>query len=114
MPKGKRRGDPKPLCRACRKHRVKHWGNKFCSVACVPLEVRQAGARKGRKLFAYRTRAKAFQSDIARLGRSMTREDLLTVFQQIYRRAYISGYNVGKLNQGHPAAWKAAQERGAA
>ena len=109
-----RRSGQKPFCKNCHVTRVKQWANDYCSSACVPRSLRQAGGRKGRLDFAYRKRAATFRSDLERLPRHCSREDLLDILMRVYKRGYHSGYNVGKLSHGNPDAWKAAQERGAA
>lgn len=105
------------LCATCGIRRVKGAHNRFCSQACVPRSLRQANCRKGRKTFAYRRRALAFRGDLERIGRSTTREDLLDVFNAIYKRAYNSGFQTGKKRRDELDAamvLPAARDRGAA
>lgn len=111
MPLGVRRGDLKPFCHTCGQNRVKTWVNKYCSAECVPKSVRQANCQKGRKTFAYRRRAVIFREHLARMDRSITREELTEVFWSIYRQAYASGFHVGRYGSGK---LKDAVERGAA
>lgn len=58
---------------------------------------RRLAGHKGRATFAYRCRARLFAREVESLrGRSLTREELLAVFQRIYYRAYNAGYQCGK------------------
>jgi len=81
---------------------------RFCSMACVPLSVRQAGGYKGRATYAYRIRAEKFRDELKRLeGRRVTSEALFEVFNRIYRRGFNTGWRTGRLNQ-RPAIVEAA------
>jgi hypothetical protein len=87
------------LCETCKVERVKGYRQRYCSIACVPLAVRQEAGRAGRKTGVYRRRAIAFRADIARLtdsGERVTREDLLDVLAIVYRRAYHAGFFAGR------------------
>lgn len=47
-------------------------------------------------MFAYRARMRAFNEEIGKLqARSVTRAQLLDVFNRIYRRGYNTGYQAG-------------------
>ncbi len=104
------------LCRTCGVNRVKDPKHTFCSPGCVPRSVRQDNCRRGRKTFAYRRRALSFREDLDRLGRTPTREDMLAIFQRVYRRAYNSGFQAGRTARlmGDVGALTRAMERGAA
>jgi len=82
----------------------------------VPKAIRQANCRKGRKTWAYKRRSAAFRADLERLGQRVSREDLLDVFQAIYKRAYNSGFQCGRALSAadEGIAFAAARERGAA
>ena len=98
-----------PKCKTCG-HTVKGRDNRFCSPACVPKSIRQDNYRRGRKTFAYRRRALCFRSDLERLGRSFSREELLTVFWTVYKRGYVTGFKTGRAG----SSFQDAVERGAA
>ena len=105
-----KRGTPKPFCQTCKVKRVRNHTNKFCSQACVPRSIRQDNCQRGRKTFAYRRRAQLFRADLARIDKRIPREELMAVVWTIYKRAYNSGFQVGKAG----GQFKAAVERGAA
>lgn len=85
---------PRPLafCLCGCARRVKSHARRYYSQACVPATIRTEGAKKGRKNFAMRRRAVLFRDQLRRLDRKVTREDLLSIFMDIYRLAYARGH----------------------
>lgn len=75
-----------PLCACGCGQPVKTRRNRWATPGCVPRSERATWCRKGRKTHAYRRRARIFQQELAQLGPRFTREDLLVVFQRIYKR----------------------------
>jgi hypothetical protein len=110
-----KRGSSKPLCKACGA-RCKTFTAKYCSLACVPRQVRADACRKGRQTFAYRRRAAAYREDLSRLGRTPTREDIVAILHRVYKRAYNTGYQVAlrAAVSGDRHALTRAKERDAA
>jgi len=94
-----RRRMSKPFCLCGCRRRVKCWHNRYFSTSCITSEQRAEFCRMGRRTFAYRKRAEKFHSELARLGRTFNREDLLVCFQRLYRSGYESGYNAGRFNR---------------
>ena len=65
----------------------KHGTQRFCGKACASKASAQAtGMKRSQKC-----RAQRFVDILKRLPQKLTREDLLIVFQDIYRRGYQSG-----------------------
>lgn len=100
---------PTPRCACGCGRRVRSAKNLWATLACVPRSVRAAGARKGRRNFAYRKRRELFSRELADLqGRTLTREALLDAFKRIYTRGYNSGYQAG-LHKATPAIVEIAE-----
>lgn len=100
------------LCACGCGRRVKDLDCIYYSQSCVPSAVRAAGARKSRRVYAWRQRRKRHAASLERLkGRRITQEELLAEFKRIERAAYIAGFQCGRAN-GQPALYTIAEGEG--
>ena len=74
-----------------------HAKQKYCRIACMPREIKQAAGRKARAKFTATFRMKRFGRTMARLPQRLTREDLFIVFQEIYTRGYQAGHRQARV-----------------
>lgn len=102
----KRRTGPKPLCRCGCGQRVKGYENTWATPQCVPKSLRSAGAKKGRRTFAYRRRALLFRAELeVLLARpTLSREDITVAFNKVYDRGWRNGWHTAwdRHRQGKP------------
>lgn len=89
----------KPKCQPCKcgcGRIVKRPDHQYFEPTCVDRRARADFARKGAIESAKRLRRMKFGKDILQLDRRVTREDLWVVFQRVYERGYMAGYNARK------------------
>lgn len=87
-----------PFCRCgCGRH-VKRAGNKYASVACVPLAARAMGGRNSRARFTLNRKARLFGGLLQRLDGlgKPTRGDLVSLFDAAYTRGWDNGYHASE------------------
>lgn len=81
------------VCEGCgRAYTSRRVMQRYCRIACMPTAVKRAAAIKGRPKATRTSRLRRFGLDIKRLPPTLTREDLLVIFTDIYERGYHSGY----------------------
>jgi hypothetical protein len=91
---------PLPNCETCGKPVKKRWRLKgvptrFCSNACVPRQIRADGGRRGRVRWMIDHRIGRFRAQLKRIQAlpRVTGEELVAVFAEIDRKAWLNGYS---------------------
>ena len=86
----------RPRCRraGCRNY-VKKRDAKYCGNSC---------SRKIAIITHRQIRHRDHLQRLSSLGRAVSTEDLLTVFEEIYQRAYLAGKNFDRLRRAKEAA----------
>lgn len=85
-------GDPLPRLWRCKSKRQRL---QFCSLACVPRQVRVAGGKKGRQHAMVMGHLRLFRMELKRLQalERITGEELAASFMTVRTQSYDNGYS---------------------